>query len=93
MTENSSAIASSHSVTLEDRNRLTVEGVEDIIGYDEQSITAKTPLGEMTVHGSDLKIIRMSTDMGELVAEGNIVSVTYSDIRQESGGFWNRVFR
>ena len=82
-----------HSVMLEDRNKLTVEGVSDIAGYDEQSVVAKTALGDLTIRGSGLKIIRMSVDMGELIVEGQVSSLTYFDVQEESGGFWSRVFR
>lgn len=82
-----------HSVMLEDRNKLTVEGVTDIAGYDEQTISAETVAGELTVRGSGLKIIRMSIDMGELIIEGNISSLNYSEKEEERGGFWSRVFR
>lgn len=92
MTDNM-AVQASHCVTLEDRKKLTVDGVSDIAGYDEQSITAKTAMGDLAIHGSDLKILRMSVDMGELVVEGNIISLTYSQPHEENGGFWSRVFR
>lgn len=88
-----STISIPHSVMLEDRNKLTVEGVSDIAGYDEQSITAKIDNGELVIKGSGLKIIRMSIDMGELIVEGRVMSLTYSDFEEESGGFWSRVFR
>ncbi len=87
------AVQGSHCITLEDRKKLTVDGVSDIAGYDEQNITAKTEMGDLAIHGSDLKIIRMSVDMGELVVEGNIISLTYSQTREEGGSFWSRVFR
>ncbi len=92
MTENTE-INVPHSLSLEDRNKLTVEGVSDIAGYDEQTITAKTSGGDLTVRGEGLKIIRMSVDMGELAVEGHIISLTYSEPQEVGGGFWSRVFR
>lgn len=92
MTENA-ALAVPHSVTLEERSKLTVEGVSDIAGYDEQTVTAKTQLGDLTIRGDSLKILRMSVDMGELILEGHITSLTYSEPQETTGGFWSRVFR
>ena len=81
-----------HNLTLEERNKLTVCGVSDIGGYDEQTIVAQTEQGELTVKGENLHIIRMSVDMGELQVEGNIISMHYSE-PQPSGGFFSRLFR
>ena len=92
MSDNS-GITVPHSVMLEERGKLTVEGVSDIAGYDEQTVTAKTQLGDLTIRGSGLKIVRMSVDMGELILEGNISSMAYSEPQETAGGFWSRVFR
>lgn len=81
-----------HNLMLEERNKLTVSGVTDIGGYDEQTIVAQTEKGELTVKGEGLHIIRMSVEMGELQVEGNIVSLQYSEI-QPSGGFFSRLFK
>lgn len=81
-----------HNLNLEDRRNLTVSGVIDVGGYDEQTIVAQTEKGELTVRGEGLHIIRMSVDLGELAVEGNIISIQYSDI-QPKGGFFTRLFK
>ena len=86
------SISFPHNLTLEERNKLTVSGVTDIGGYDEQTIVAQTEKGELTVKGENLHIIRMSVEMGELQVDGNIISQQYSEI-QPSGGFFSRLFR
>lgn len=87
------SIAFPHNLTLEDRKKLTVSGVSDIGSYDEQTIVALTDLGELTVKGEDLHIIRMSVEMGELAVEGNISSLSYSEIQTHSKGFFSRLFQ
>ena len=86
------SISFPHNLTLEERNKLTVSGVTDIGGYDEQTIVAQTEKGELTVKGENLHIIRMSVEMGELQVDGNIISLQYNEI-QPSGGFFSRLFR
>lgn len=81
------------NITLEDRKTLTVTGVNDIGGYDEQTVTAVTELGELTIKGEELRIVRMSVEMGELVVEGNIVSLMYSEIQPKNQGFLSKLFR
>ncbi len=50
-------------------------------------------MGELTVRGSDLHIINLNVDSGELSLEGTVNSLTYSDEQPGKGGFFSRVFR
>lgn len=81
------------NLTLEDRRRLTVTGVTDIGGYDEQTVVALTQLGELTVKGEELHIIKMSVDAGELEIEGEISSLMYSEIQSQKQGLFSRLFK
>lgn len=82
-----------HNVTLDERKNLSVTGVTDIGGYDEQTIVAMTQQGELTVRGENLHIIKMSVEMGELVVEGTVNSLQYSELKQQSDGFFARLFK
>jgi len=83
-----------HNVILEDRRLLTVSGVSDVDSFDERTITVFTDMGELTVRGSDLHINRLSVEVGELLLEGKIDSLSYADPSPKSaGGFFGRVFR
>lgn len=82
-----------HNLILEDRRSLTVTGVSDVDSFDEQTVTVFTDMGELTVRGSQLHINRLSVETGELTMEGNIVSLSYSDEQQRSGGFFSRIFK
>lgn len=82
-----------HNLVLEDRKFLTVSSVREVDSFDEQNIVAFTSLGELTISGNGLHINRFSTDEGELAVEGSIISISYSDNVQVSGGFFSRIFR
>lgn len=82
-----------HNVVLEARKKLTASAVKEVDSFDEQNIVAFTSLGELTVSGSGLHISSFSTDSGELIVEGNINSISFSDNVQPSGGFFSRIFR
>jgi len=83
-----------HNIILEDRRLLTVSGVSDVDSFDERTITVFTDMGELTVRGSDLHINRLSVEVGELLLEGKIDSVSYADPSPKSaGGFFGKVFR
>lgn len=87
------ALSFPHSISVDERRNITITGVTDIGGYDEQTIVAFTQLGEITVKGEGLHIIRMSVEMGELVAEGTINSINYSEMKQRDEGFFSRLFK
>lgn len=82
-----------HNVIIEGRQKMTVSGVLDIDSFDEETVIAVTDMGEMAIRGTELHINKLSIDMGEMTIEGNIISLTYSESQQKSGGFFSKVFR
>ena len=82
-----------HNIVMEDRKRLTATGVCDVSSFDEQTIVAETDMGGLSVKGNDLRITRLSLDIGELMIEGEIDALVYSESKTKSGGFFGRVFR
>ena len=92
--QGSQAPAMPHNIILEDRRLLTVSGVSDVDSFDERTVTVFTDMGLLIVRGSDLHINRLSVEVGELLLEGKIVSLTYQDETPKSaGGFFGKVFR
>lgn len=67
------------NVILENRNRLNVTGVVDVLAFDEQLISMVTELGLLVVKGTDLHLNNYSLDSTELGIEGTINSLQYSD--------------
>lgn len=67
------------NIFLENRNKLNVTGVLDVLNFDEQMITMETELGVLIVKGSDLKLNKYNLDDTELLIEGEINSLNYDD--------------
>ena len=87
-------IKAPHNVIMEDRHTLTVSGISDVDSFDEQTVLVFTDMGELTVRGEGLHISRLSLEVVEIMREGNISSLSYSDSKPtQEGGFWSRVFR
>lgn len=97
MADNTLRPKAPHNVILEDRKHLTVSGVEDIDSFDEQTVVIFTDMGELTVKGDDLHINRLSLEIGELLIEGDIYALVYSENKENksssSGSFFSKVFR
>ena len=86
-------IKAPHNVIMEDRHTLTVSGISDVDSFDEQTVIVFTDMGELTVKGEGLHINRLSLEVGEIMIEGNISSLSYSDSKPtQEGGFWSRDF-
>lgn len=81
-----------HSLVLEDRCRLNISGVEDVDSLDERVVVLKTVLGQLTIHGSGMKIGKFNVATGELSLDGNIAAMVYADIGKKKGRFGG-VFR
>ena len=79
-------------VVLDERARLSVTGVEEVLSFDDVRIVMRTVLGELTVSGSGLHIGKLSLETGELCAEGTVTGIQYEDVPAAGGGFWARLF-
>ena len=79
------------NIILENRNRLSVSGVEEVGGFDESMVEMKTELGALTVHGSNLRVETLSVDSGDLLGVGDISDLSYADVPVHRS-FWARLF-
>ena len=82
-----------HGAILENRKQLTLTGVRDVAGFDEQKVMLTTELGDLTIKGSSLHIDSFSHETGELSLDGSIDSLTYAELKQPEGGFFSRLFK
>lgn len=70
------------NVILENRSKLNISGVLDVLNFDEQVITIDTELGILIVKGSNLRLNKFNLESTDLKVEGDIVSVVYNDKTQ-----------
>lgn len=82
-----------HHVILEERERLSISGVEDVESFDETAVVVYTVKGTLIVRGEGLHIDRLSLDGGELSVEGTVDALQYEAQRRESGSLFSRLFR
>ena len=93
MTEDKKILQMPHQLILEDWRALTVSGVSDVDSFDELTVVVYTDLGELTVKGENLHINRLNLESGELMLEGHIQSLVYTEVHSRSGGFFGRLFK
>ena len=67
------------NVILENREKLTISGVLDVLSFDDQIVIVETELGLLTVKGENLRINKLSLDTTEVIVEGTIFNLSYSE--------------
>ena len=84
------------NLILENREKLTITGVVDVLSFDDQIVIVETQLGLLTVKGEDLRINKLSIDSLEVIIEGQIYNIGYSndDIgKKHSGSLLGKIFK
>ncbi|MBE6973198.1 MAG: sporulation protein YabP [Ruminococcaceae bacterium] len=84
--------AAAHTLTLEERERLCITGVEEVESFDENTIVMVTVAGTLVVRGSGLHIEQLSLEGGQLQVEGQVESLNYEEDRGSRGGLLARLF-
>ena len=74
-----------HRVSLEERNRLTMTGVTEVVSFDDTAVELRTTLGNLLVQGRDLQLKTLSLEGGQVEVSGSIASLSYEEPRQKSG--------
>lgn len=84
-----------HSVVINNREKAVITGIDDIDSFNEFEIIVLTSAGFMTVVGSDLHIASLNLQDGQLVVEGVIQSIDYSDHEEErqKTSIFSKVFK
>ena len=78
------------NVIMENRSKVNISGVNDVDSFDEGTIV----LGVLTIKGGDLHINKLNVDTGELMIEGEIDSLTYSEqTGGKGGGLFAKLFK
>lgn len=92
LTQNNNII---QNVILESREKLTITGVLDVLSFDDQIVIVETQLGLLTVKGENLRINKLSIDSSEIIIEGEIYNLGYSegDLAKKSTSILGKIFK
>ena len=84
------------NLILENRGKLSVSGVLDVLSFDDQVVIIETELGLLTIKGDNLRINKLSIDTSEVIVEGDISSMNYSDnknVEKSKGSLISKIFK
>lgn len=84
------------NLILENRKKLSISGVNDVLSFDDQIVIVDTELGLLTVKGGNLRINKLSIDTSEVIVEGEISDLSYNDKEHEhtkGGSLISKIFK
>lgn len=90
--EKTRAATGPQNLMLENREKLLIQGVQQVESFDEENIQLDTLLGALVIRGRGLHIDRIDDQNGEVAVTGEIVALLYDETRFK-GGFLARLLR
>lgn len=85
------------NLILENRKKLSISGVKDVLSFDDKLVILDTDLGMLTIKGDDLRINKLSIDTGDVIVEGTISTINYSERQEKQKGsansFISKIFK
>lgn len=80
-----------HTLSMENRESLSLTGVNDVESFNEEEIQALTDYGSILIKGSGLSVEVLDLQSGDLSVTGTITAFVYSNATVQKG-FFKKVF-
>ena len=74
-----------HKLTLNERKTLTMNGVSEVVSFDEDCVVLRTELGTLVVQGQQLQLKALSLEGGQVAVEGCVAALIYEEPRRRRG--------
>ena len=66
------------SLNLEDRKVLVMNGVLEVLNFNDEKITLNTKLGALGIKGKNLRVKKLDLENSEIIIHGYVDSLIYS---------------
>ena len=80
-----------HSLKLDERKKLAVTGVTEVVSFDEENVVLRTAQGTLVVQGQGLQLKQLTPEGGNVAVAGQVSSLVYEQTRQP-GSLFSRLF-
>lgn len=83
------------SLILENRKRLSLTGIMEVISFNENIIMLNTCFGAMTIKGEGLRMNKLDVQNGDVIIVGTINSCVYSgtEIKKDNESIIRKLFK
>jgi len=85
-----------HNILLENREKLSITGVEHVHNYNSEQIVLDSVAGIITIKGRELDIKKLNLEDGNISIDGNIDSLIYSEhhnLSTKSSNILSKIFK
>ena len=73
-----------HELKLINRDILSLTGIEKIVNFDIDEFLLKSVMGEIFIKGTNLEVIQLDTDKGDIKIKGKINSISDIDGKKQN---------
>lgn len=93
--EEKNATTRSQNLTLENKEKLNITGVEYVDSFNDEEVVLSTTKGVLIIKGLKLNISKLNVEEGKLTVKGIINSINYSDKEtdRQKGSIIKRIFK
>ncbi|MFT8312784.1 MAG: sporulation protein YabP [Clostridium sp.] len=83
------------NLVLENRKKLSITGVNEVVSFNDEIIILNTNLGALTIKGNELKMNKLDVQNGDMKITGSINSFAYTgnQSRKNNESIIARLFR
>jgi sporulation protein YabP len=83
------------NLMLENRNKLNISGIIEVINFNENQILLNTNVGTMIIKGQDLKMNKLDVQNGDVIITGKVDSFVYTSDKSKAkkDSIISRLFR
>ncbi len=79
-----------HNVLIEARKHIRITGVIDVESFQEDEATVLAQAGTLTIWGNNLRLGKLNPDDGQVILEGELVSLEYEQPEPEHRSLFRR---
>lgn len=82
-------------LSLESRKKLTLNGVIEVVSFNEEQIVLNTNLGTLNIRGTGLKMNKLDVQNGDVIIIGTVNSCIYtnSEIKKPKQSLVSKLFK
>lgn len=93
--EQTRPMAAAHRLTMQNREKVDLTGVTEVVSFDNKVIELETVDGAVRFAGEGLHVKRLTLEKGEVELEGRIEEIIYHESMKArtAGGVLSRLFR
>ena len=81
-----------HNIIMENREKISISGVNKTENFDDKIIVLNTQMGQLTIKGENLHISKMDIDTGDVSVSGKIYGLIYNE-SSNSNSLIKRIFK